>query len=254
MLYFQPNIRKGHLTFEQVLEHAKAMVSRLPDCIKAELKDSLEHGLGSLRNRNELDCYLAEYGEIHQAKLLRAFSHLPAKIWAEDKVSIIDYGCGQGVAEMVFSDFLRSKWKDNDSVKDITLIEPSKEALSRARDYVSSFFPQSRVAPMHECAESLSVDSVRPMCRTCIHIFSNVLDIPDFPINKIASIINHDNSHNHIVVCVSPFYQESARGRRLTDFGEMLNGFTCHYKFQKHTEEWHESYSCQIRIFVSAYF
>lgn len=47
-------------------------------------------------------------------------------------VSTIDYGCDQGIAEMVLSDYIASKWIDNNFVKDFTLIEPSRENLPQA--------------------------------------------------------------------------------------------------------------------------
>lgn len=71
----------------------------------------------------ELKAYLAAYGEIHQAKLLQAFDNLPQKIWTECGLSVVDHGCGQGIAEMVLADFLASKWIDNDFIKDFTLIK-----------------------------------------------------------------------------------------------------------------------------------
>ncbi len=34
----------------------------------------------------------------------------------------------------------------------------------------------------------------------------------------------------------------------------MLQGMRCEYKFEKHTDEWKNPFSCQIRIFVSCYY
>lgn len=93
-----------------------------------------------------------------------------------------------------------------------------------------------------------------PKTGTIIHIFSNVLDIVEFERENIANILNQDMSHNHILVCVSPFYQENGRGSLMDDFGKMLLGMRCEYKFEKHTDEWDKSFSCQIRIFISAYY
>lgn len=92
------------------------------------------------------------------------------------------------------------------------------------------------------------------MSSTVLHIFSNVLDIPDFNYEQISDIINQDMSHNHIVVCVSPYYQENGRGAMMDKFGGMLNCFRCDYKFEKHIDKWDKPFSCQIRIFVSGYY
>lgn len=60
---------------------------------------------------------------------------------------------------------------------------------------------------------------ISPQSDTVIHIFSNVLDIIEFERHNIAYILNSDMSHNHILVCVSPFYQENGRGMLMGEFG-----------------------------------
>ncbi len=122
-----------------------------------------------------------------------AYDQIPHKVWSEGSISVVDYGCGQCIAEMVLSDFLKSQ-------------------------------------------------------------FSNVLDITEFERHDIASILNSDMSHNNILVCVSPFYQENGRGALMDEFSDMLRGMRCEYKFEKHTDEWKNPFSCQIRIFVSNYY
>ncbi|MCM1504398.1 MAG: hypothetical protein NC127_04295 [Muribaculum sp.] len=89
----------------------------------------MNHGAGLLNSKSQLKAYLHFYGKIHQAKLLQAFENIPGKVWSEGGVSVIDYGCGQGIAEMVLSDYLASKWIGIDFVKDFTLIEPSRENI-----------------------------------------------------------------------------------------------------------------------------
>ena len=100
----------------------------------------------------------------------------------------------------------------------------------------------------------LTEDYIRPQSDTVIHLFSNVLDIIEFERHNIASILNSDMSHNHILVCVSPFYQENGRGALMDEFGNMLRSMRCEYKLEKHTDDWKNPFSCQVRIFVSAYY
>lgn len=95
-----------HNTFDQILNAAKTHVAKFSETKRQHLKEALDHGLGELKSENEMDMYLASYGEIHQAKLFMAFSKLPKKILAEEKISVLDYGCGQGIASMVLCDFL----------------------------------------------------------------------------------------------------------------------------------------------------
>lgn len=218
------------------------------------MKDDLQHGAGHLTTKRQLNAYISAYGEIHEAKLIQTFEHITAKLWSEDGISVVDYGCGQGIAEMVLSDFLTSKWADNNFVKDITLIEPSVTNLRQANEYSQAFFPEAKVSCIQKTDKQLTDDDINPAKSTVLHIFSNVVDLDDFDGSKIADILGRDNSHNNIVLCVSPYYQELTRGQRMHEFGEMLKGFSRTYKFEKHTEEWDKPYSCQIHIYVSSYY
>lgn len=254
MLHYTPYIRKSPQSFADVLQKAKQWFEGLPKTEQDSLKEDLQHGAGHLTAKRQLNAYLSAYGEIHQAKLNQAFEHVPSKIWGENGVSIVDYGCGQGIAEMVLSDFLTSKWADNGFVKDITLIEPSVTNLKQACEYTEAFFPNAKLAPIRKNDSQLNEDDLLPTKPTVLHILSNVIDLEGFDGTTIADILSRDNSHNNIVICVSPYYQEATRGQRMYEFGELLNGFTRSYKFEKHTDEWDKPYSCQIHIYVSSYF
>lgn len=155
---------------------------------------------------------------------------------------------------MVLSDFLKYHYIDNDKISDFTVIEPSNASLAQGLQYLETFFENSKITAHNVSARHLTEDYIRPQSDTVIHIFSNVLDIIEFERHNIARILNSDMSHNHILVCVSPFYQENGRGGLMDEFGDMLHGMRCEYKFEKHIDEWENPYSCQIRIFVSCYY
>lgn len=242
------------MSFKVVLNKAKQWFDGLSKSEQDSLKEDLQHGAGHLTTKRQLNAYLSSYGEIHGAKLAQAFKHIPTKLWIEDGVSVVDYGCGQGIAEMVLSDSLTSKWVDNDFIKDITLIEPSATNLRQAYEYSQSFFPDAKISCRQKTDKQLSEDDIRPMKSTVIHIFSNVIDLDSFDGRRIADILTKDNSHNNIVICVSPYYQEATRGQQMYEFGEMLYGYKRTYKFEKHTDEWERPYSCQIHIYVSSYY
>lgn len=89
-----------------ILQKAKEWFASLSKTEQQNLIDELELGAGHLTNIRQLNAYIAKYGEIHQAKLLYAYEKIPTKVWHEDGVTIIDYGCGQGIAEMVLSDYI----------------------------------------------------------------------------------------------------------------------------------------------------
>ena len=239
---------KSFHSFDEILENASKWHNTLSDAEQKKLKEALDHGAGLLTSSEQLKAYIYHYGKIHQSKLMRAFSHIPSKVWTEGGISIVDYGCGQGIAEMVFSDFLALKFIDNDFVNDFILIEPSSANLRQCVKYVNAFFQDAQIKPICKEDGKLQPDEISPKNPTVIHIFSNVVDLDNFDGENIADILSYDKSHNNIVICVSPFYQEETRGRRMHEFGKLLHGYSLQYKLEKHTDEWEEPYSCQLHI------
>lgn len=251
---YTPNFQKSPQSFVQVLKKAKDWFDNLPEKEQKRLKESLEHGAGHLTNRKELITYLNAYGEIHKDKLLLAYNRIPMKVWGEDGISIVDYGCGQGIAEMVLSDYLDSKYHNNDFVKEIILIEPSYINLIQAKEYAEAFFPNTLIKAIHKTDAQITVDDIKTNKSTVLHIFSNVIDLDTFDGKRIADLLSNDYNHSNIIICVSPFYQEDSRGKRMYEFGENLRGYTLEYKVEKHTDDWDKPYSCQMHLYVSSYY
>ncbi len=245
---------KNTLTFEQIIQHAHAQVGSMSESKIEALTKQLENGKGILTSEEQMILYLHKYGTIHQAKLMQAFEHIPHKLWIEGAISLVDYGCGQGIAEMVLSDFLLSQNIDNDAIKDITLIEPSRSCLIKCIKYLDGFYYNAEIKPLLIDASHLNQDHIKPKSNYVLHIFSNVLDLEEFDFKPIIEILKNDVTHNNIIVCVSPFYQEDMRGKRIDLFGNQLQGYKCAFRFQKHTDDWDNDYSCQIRIYVSSYY
>ena len=252
--HFIPNFRSSRISFDEILEAASTHIKTLSEAKQKALKEDLENGLANLTSVDQLRMYLSSYGDIHRQKLLMAYDHIPNKVWGEGKLAVIDYGCGQCVAEMVLSDFLKLHYIDNDLISEFIIIEPSRVSLSQGIRYMQSFFNDCEIVTFNRTAGKITLDDLQTKAQTVIHIFSNVLDMPEFEREHIAELLNQDMGRNHILVCVSPFYQENGRGTLMDDFHAMTRGMRCEYKFEKHTEEWKKPFSCQIRIFVSGYY
>lgn len=252
--HFIPLFKRSQISFDDVIDSAKAHIKTLSENKRISLKKSLENGLALLTTKEELDMYLVSYGDIHRQKLQIAYENIPYKVWNEGEISVIDYGCGQCIAEMVLSDFMKKHCINSYQITDFIAIEPSKPSLYQGIRYLKHFYDEPEIAAYSINAGELTDDIIRPKSGTVIHIFSNVLDIDDFEREKVAVILNKSTNYNNILVCVSPFYKEDGRGALMDDFGKMLHGMRCEYKFDKHTDEWDRPFSCQIRIFISAYF
>ena len=99
--------------------------TRLPNNMRSKPWEYTEHGRKVLNTDEELDAYLAAYGEIHIIKCRAALQNFPFDDDEFNKFSysIFDWGCGQGIATVCLIDFLRKHNLDS-KLQKVTLIEP----------------------------------------------------------------------------------------------------------------------------------
>lgn len=169
----------------------------------------LNHGTAILQDEEQLCCYLAAYGEMHKGKLKCALEKFPFKS-IDNNLEIIDWGCGQGLASVYMADCLRH-FGLIDKLQKVTLIEPSTVALSRAQLHVQqavgndvcledlNCYLPSIGSTMHE----KSLDKLHIEEPICIHLFSNILDIPEIDLKKLALLVS-SSGYRHYFVCVGP--------------------------------------------------
>lgn len=210
---YTPKRQTSLLTLDNIIANANAYIDTLSVNEQHRLKEQLKHGTNNITTIKQLKMYLKCYGEIHKAKLMKCYNNIPHNIWSEEFISIIDYDSGQGLAEIVLAEFLNHKWIDNDLIKDITLIEPSRISLIQSIEYLSKIFINSSILPILKSDYQINSNDLNPKSNTIIHILSNIIDLNTFKGNNIISLLNEDNEHNNIVVCVSPYYQET-RGKK----------------------------------------
>ena len=91
--------------FQSILDRAKKHYNDLTDSKKKRIKEELDHGKALLDSNDQMKAYIALYGEIHQAKLDRALKNIPDSLLSKN-ISVIDWGCGQGIASILFNDFI----------------------------------------------------------------------------------------------------------------------------------------------------
>ena len=238
-------------SFDYFLEKAKCRIGKFSQKRQNELKDMLNHGKAYLNNSDLLDMYLCCYGDIHRKKLLMAYKQFPSSIFYNDGISVIDYACGQGIAELVLVDYLVAIGIDRDYISDIYLIEPSKVCLNRAKNSINIQSPFTPAYIINSKLENVNYEDLVTKSNTIIHLFSNIIDIPVVNYDSTIGYLNNDTEHTNIVVCVSPFYQESGRGKRIPQFGDALTRYRLIYKLEKHIDDWDKKFSCQIYIYRS---
>ena len=101
---------------------------RLPAALQAKPWTATDHGRAVLQTEQQLDAYLAAYGEIHFIKCRAALQHFPFERLNLHSFEIFDWGCGQGIATLSLLEALAER-NLLGMLRGITLIEPSQAAI-----------------------------------------------------------------------------------------------------------------------------
>ncbi|MBQ8158349.1 MAG: sel1 repeat family protein [Prevotella sp.] len=209
-------------SFKKVRYLACDFVRKLPQELCDELHNSLNRGVDIIDSEALLQMYFYAFGEMHAAKLNYAFEHLQQYIKEAEKVELIDYGCGQGLASICYHDFIKDV-NPSQEISRVTLIEPSEMALSRASLLCSKFYPDAEIVTVNKDFENLSENDIELSSSIpTIHLFSNILDVESYKIEKFAQIVKTISSGENEYVIVSPI-QNANRMKRLKDFVTTLD-------------------------------
>lgn len=169
-------------------------------------------GVKILELEEELFEYMKRFGNMHKAKILSAFDEQFPQDFSK-KVNIIDWGCGQGIASMIFFE----KYS-HENINCITLIEPSEIALKRAALHCKKYCPEIPVKTICKKLDDLTQDDFNiPQSEITIHLFSNVLDIDDYSQSHLIELIEQIQIAQNYFVCVSP-YIDAIKTERLESF------------------------------------
>jgi hypothetical protein len=115
-------------------------------------------------------------------------------------VEMIDYGCRDGLASLLFLDKFYSDFKRG--ISKIKLIEPSSLALQRARTILQCYSPNTQTVDINKTLDDLETKDLETDQNLWkIHLFSNILDIDDFDISKLFNrIIKSKGDHTFLAV------------------------------------------------------
>lgn len=211
-------------SFQKVWDIAYDFVQKLPSELRDELHESLNRGVDVLDSEPMLQMYIYAFGKMHNAKLLHAFKHMHDRVLKNDKITIIDWGCGQGLASLCYHDYLKS-CNSLQQVSKIVLIEPSSLALSRAELLCSCFYPDAEITAINEPFDSLTADDISvPSEELTIHLFSNILDIESYNLQHLIQTVTNLSSDNNEYIIVSPI-QNTIKTQRLKTFASSMDGF-----------------------------
>lgn len=163
--------------------------------------EELGRGREILSSVDHLDQYLYSYGPMTESQWNTFLAKEEVSIPGDRKLTVTDYGSGQGLAmALVFDGFPIAM---RDAVRHVVLIEPSGVALARAVSVVKTYVPKSEVYGINKKLDDAEKVELRHFPGdTNVHVFSNVLDIEGINrwlvFNKIL-----DTRGRHIVLAVS---------------------------------------------------
>ena len=164
--------------------------------------DLTNRGVKILESEAELADYMKRFGNMHRAKLEVAYNALPPAIPAP--IHIIDWGCGQGFAGMLFIERFGRQ-----GIRDVTLIEPSETAIRRAALHVRRYAPDLTLKTVCKKLDDVTHNDlpVRPE-GSVVHLFSNILDIDDYSPSHLIETITSSLTGMNYFVCVSPYVDD----------------------------------------------
>lgn len=210
-------------SFQKVWNIAYDFVHKLPSELCDELHESLNRGVDVLDSEPMLQMYIYAFGKMHNAKLLHAFNHMQDRVLKNDKIVIVDWGCGQGLASLCYHDYLKD-CNSPQKVSQIVLIEPSSLALSRAELLCSCFYPDTKITAINKSFDTLTADDISvPSEELTVHLFSNILDIESYNLQHLIQTVTHLSSKNNEYIIVSPI-QNTLRTQRLKTFASSMDG------------------------------
>lgn len=230
---------------------------RLPAEMKSCPWASTDHGRAILQNDQQLDAYLAAYGEMHVVKCRAALQNFPCTEPNSDilhhNYEIFDWGCGQGIATLTLLEFLHERGLLG-RLNAITLIEPSTAALNRAKQWVMQNAGPGVVVKTvnklipNDCNATL--EEVSCDAKVSINLFSNILDIQSLSLAWLAQKTGSLADINYMI-CIGPKFSSNTR---IDDFCGYFNPTSYFSNIESYpyayTQRTHHPYGCETKCFV----
>lgn len=204
-------------TFQQIRKISNEALSHFSKSERDSFWQNLNQGV-DLLDSHELMCqYIFSYGNMHEAKIQKALSSIrnPKEVFNTD-IAIVDWGCGQGLATVCFFDFLKSQEIPNNAQK-VILIEPSGQAIERAKLHTNIYLnDETQIQLVKKYLDDVEKTDIETNQSITIHFFSNILDVPQIDLKKIAQLVGENVIGEHYFFCVSPLIE--GRSHRLDAF------------------------------------
>lgn len=226
-------------------------VNRYKEINDSGVFHSLQRGVSILTEEKQLYAYMHSFGKMHYEKLITSFEFLPNDFF-NNNTNIIDWGCGQGMATMVYFEYLNLK-RITQNINKICLIEPSEIALKRGALHISKFNNQAKIITVNKDLDSLENSDFKKITNNSnLHLFSNIIDIDLFSLSQLLSIIEKNFKGINYIICVSPYITDT-KANRIDKFVNYFDKFetTSIKKINNQKGEWNGNgdWTRVVRIF-----
>lgn len=170
------------------------------------MHDELQRGRRIIDREELLWRYLWAFESMHSRKLDQAFDKMEGvfRKLKDESITIVDWGCGQGLATCRLLDYLRRSGI-NIPVDGITLVEPSELAISYAELHLGAY-GMTQCRRVQNGLDDVTEEDIETQSPVTLHLFSNILDMDAFDIKHLAQTIGASARGTHYFICVSPFY------------------------------------------------
>lgn len=214
-------------SFDEIRRIAVSEISHYSKTKQEHLWEELKHGTILIETHEHLCKYLSSFGQMHKAKLVDSIKHLPNEL-LNQPFEVIDWGCGQAIGTINLFDILNEEGKGS-NIKKVTLIEPSEVALERGKLHISAYLTnQNELVTISEFFDTIKPAQITSESRLpVLHIFSNILDIPQIDLKDLATKIDKSTLVDNYIVSVGPL---NATNHRIDAF---YNYFQAHLIYDK---------------------
>lgn len=225
----------------------------------------LNHGRAVFDSENQLNAYIASYGEMHVIKCRMAMQNFPfddlvfsrndiGEITRLKNFEVFDWGCGQGIGTLVFLQMLYEREMLH-GLRQVTLIEPSLPALTRAENWIKqSVHASTQIRTINRfipCNDQPKWNDINCQANIAVHIFSNILDIKEVGLRWLAQQTLETANHN-ICICVGPQFGYGIS--RISDFHGYLGCPVCFADFSRYpcayTSKTRHPFGIEVKCFT----